>query len=711
MVEGTTSRDRSNQQDVARNARPTKGRRNPYTQIACEECRRRKIKCNGDKPCRRCGNLKLNCHYFANIKAPEQIVLSHSEDRDVAALKLQISSLQVELQSVLAQVRLSKHGRSPGSDDANSPPESALKQSSSISISNTDANDTLRHRDCLYHGPASAVFPYDIVRNNLQSMGIMDSPASASNALEFYSANELKTTQKEQDPLRLLSRGEALHLCELFAEEANIMYPFLDMDKLKSQIEIIFSNTHSKVTIPTQKYEGLSVDELDVVILMLAVSLVIESGGESEVGRSLFLFTKDRLKNKIWSPITLTGIKSLVLAGRYYFYSYEDERQAWRTIGIAARQCLELGLHRTEAYSTMSPEDADSARILFWSIFTLDRRWSFGTGLPFAIQEEDIDSSLPEPDATCFYLKTMIPYCRIGSRVWFSGLGTGNLSKLRADSMKQLDLQVLEWQKHIPEILQCPNPYSTDSDKRPGLRNLQVQIYVRTNIMRVLVYRPVLYSAQNIAENKKLADLCLYLAKDTIRVLYQMNKINGIYDTRQALFSFFILSSFAVILLACFHAPADFCACVQEEVSMALELIRGLDAKSRVAKRLWKVIEDLRDVGEGLGIFFPPKTSGQQGKDHAAPEVHESLGSHQPPALVFRGDEMPATGLQMSDELTGLLEATGVYNFPPAGSVEEDHSSLSSHSNKQSDINQASVRGWGNVDELFEIMDPLFQNS
>lgn len=27
----------------------------------------------------------------------------------------------------------------------------------------------------------------------------------------------------------------------------------------------------------------------------------------------------------------------------------------------------------------------------------LDRRWSFGTGLPFAIQDADIDPLLPEP--------------------------------------------------------------------------------------------------------------------------------------------------------------------------------------------------------------------------------------------------------------------------------------------------------------------------
>jgi hypothetical protein len=30
------------------------------------ECKRRKIKCNGQTPCQRCGNLNLECQYAPN---------------------------------------------------------------------------------------------------------------------------------------------------------------------------------------------------------------------------------------------------------------------------------------------------------------------------------------------------------------------------------------------------------------------------------------------------------------------------------------------------------------------------------------------------------------------------------------------------------------------------------------------------------------------
>ena len=72
---------------------------------------------------------------------------------------------------------------------------------------------------------------------------------------------------------------------------------------------------------------------------------------------------------------------------------------SYRIIGLAARMCLELGLHRRDAIMKTFPVEADWPRItrLFWSVYSLDRRWSFGTGLPFVIQDDDIDPSLPEP--------------------------------------------------------------------------------------------------------------------------------------------------------------------------------------------------------------------------------------------------------------------------------------------------------------------------
>jgi len=61
--------------------------------------------------------------------------------------------------------------------------------------------------------------------------------------------------------------------------------------------------------------------------------------------------------------------------------------------------CIELGIHRRDSLFRLVKNEQERASVikLFWSIYVLDRRWSFGTGMPFALQDADIDPNLPEP--------------------------------------------------------------------------------------------------------------------------------------------------------------------------------------------------------------------------------------------------------------------------------------------------------------------------
>lgn len=67
-------------------------------------------------------------------------------------------------------------------------------------------------------------------------------------------------------------------------------------------------------------------------------------------------------------------------------------------MGQVARHCIELGLHRRETLMNIPDEETRKNAIMtFWSAYTLDRRWSFGTGLPFVIQDAEVDPQLPRP--------------------------------------------------------------------------------------------------------------------------------------------------------------------------------------------------------------------------------------------------------------------------------------------------------------------------
>lgn len=69
---------------------PTGSRtRSPYVVKACDECRRRKIKCNGGDPCRRCDRLSLKCLYRAKRQHN-----SHPESIDVATILAELNALR-----------------------------------------------------------------------------------------------------------------------------------------------------------------------------------------------------------------------------------------------------------------------------------------------------------------------------------------------------------------------------------------------------------------------------------------------------------------------------------------------------------------------------------------------------------------------------------------------------------------------------------------
>ena len=72
-----------------------------------------------------------------------------------------------------------------------------------------------------------------------------------------------------------------------------------------------------------------------------------------------------------------------------------------------------MGLHRHETVTKTYPDKDECCLALkvFWSIYVLDRRYSFGTGMPFAVPEADIDPSLPEPVST-----PKVPLCHAVDR-------------------------------------------------------------------------------------------------------------------------------------------------------------------------------------------------------------------------------------------------------------------------------------------------------
>ena len=352
----------------------------------------------------------------------------------------------------------------------------------------------------------------------------------------------------------------------------------------------------------------------------------------------------------------------------------DEETLAWRTIGIVERMSLEKGLHRRETLAQPSIVAAGRDRVLrlFWSIYILDMRWSFGTGMPFSLEDTDIDPWLPEPEEKTPYLRVMIRYSRIAGKVWKFISAFNNTNEIKKDEMNYLNWQVLQWSGAIPESLRLdhhPLDQSRQDEPRSLLR-LRSLLYLRANQLRMLIHRPVLHSAAQIMRYPSESQTVVDIAKETIRFIARLNEASDIYRLQQVAFNWFLVSALAVLFLAVAQTPAQFSGSCREEFYMALELVKGFSTRSYISRRLWRSIRSLRKLGPQLGLHVQKHQSQHQlalqedsqagaGLYHGGGSEGTTMDSWDAPISTSAHSHSPLDGAQMTRELMEWFEAVG----------------------------------------------------
>ncbi|KAL7772009.1 hypothetical protein CFE70_001962 [Pyrenophora teres f. teres 0-1] len=544
-----------------------------------------------------------------------------------------------------------------------------------------------------FHGPTSNAFNVGVARSSLKTMGINASDEGEDEGALTQDATPRgsplmentvlpkRPMHTDKDPIWSVSKHEALRLVHVWHDEMGVMYPILEVDKLLGYTEMLFTFVEAAARSGLMQgalpgSDAMMDEQISILKLVLAITLVLEGGGKHPLGEKLFANVHKVVDRALSEPVSLHGITLLVLT---------------------------LGLHRRDTYTALfpDPEERAAALRMFWIIYVLDRRWSFGTGMPFALQDADIEKTLPKPA----YIHAMISYSVIGSKVWKSASDVGHQDKINKEDISFLDFQVLNWHRSIPESLKFIHPDSGRQVEPPGrlVHRLQVVLYLRANQMRILIYRPVLHTANTIIEHLEFAHVVVKVAKDTIRILTYINQTSDIYRSQQTMFNYFLISALAVLFLAVAHAPAEFSQQARDEFYMALELVRGLSSNSYVSKRLWKTIKTIKEVGPRLGLFI--RNDDTNDAHSSAAVAMAGLAGHSMDELALYSSGRNAGGLDtpngMACDLTTLFEAAGgIFNMNGFGGPS---------SSELSNANGEFVNGFRQEnDELAQILRELF---
>ncbi|KAL4773227.1 hypothetical protein BDW60DRAFT_206519 [Aspergillus nidulans var. acristatus] len=631
---------------------PRSRKRAKYTQLACNECKRRKLKCDGLPICSRCVRQKAQCIYTPSSHASTNIPATPTvENRDdglsnkFRTVDQQIEALRREMRAMSARMRELESASATPSASHN-----ASVSSSSVSAGLQRIMNRPGSPD--YVGPTSAEF--GIIPRQRPIAVADESDVEESDSTSAPSSAVMSDVEAmSNDPLGCLGKEEALRLVTVYENNVGVMYPCIDLDSVRSYVHDYYKDGKGPGPTPPviTDQDWFFARDVEVLKILLATALLAESHGRSERAALLADSVEDRFATRLKIP-EVDMKELLILTLLSIFHSYrDDEVISWRLIGMAVRGSMQLGLHRQETWlrtGGVFPGELQwtFASRLFWCIYVLDRKWSFGTGLPFAIQDSDMDTNLPEPGAATPYLTCMINYARLSTKIW--GLVMGWRSRPKAatsDYCSYLDFQVQQWIQSIPSELRFnPDPPTTtgtggntdtadsDSTGRTDNTMLQVLLALQANQLRILVYRQNLLSAESIETNASGALIAVETAKSTVHMLDYFSRVSDIYFQRPEPFNYFLLSALAALFLAVLHAPARFSQVCRNEFYAAVDMVRRSSTRARTSRRLQKIIRSLKLIR--LGLDVPARRSQQQtprpsrvGPRSGGPEIEHRSGS------------------------------------------------------------------------------------
>ena len=259
--------------------------------ICSNECKRRKIKCNGNTPCQRCGNLNLQCQY-----APNCCANGFKESDEFRNMNAQMQRLQEQVDNLYANLS-ALHS---GGDAVRLPARSESSISASQSMSpGTRYRPPPRHPS--FRGPTSSAFSLDVAKNTLHNMGyqgpgvddgpLSHDPTPVASPPAIQQALPSASHHPDRDPIRAFSKEEMIRLCRVYEEEMGLMYPILDIE----QVIIHGTNLHNFVEAAIRtgladpsNPKGIHDEQSCILKVILAISTVLEGDGQSEIGFRLF---------------------------------------------------------------------------------------------------------------------------------------------------------------------------------------------------------------------------------------------------------------------------------------------------------------------------------------------------------------------------------------------------------------------------------------
>ncbi|KAI0007454.1 fungal-specific transcription factor domain-containing protein [Xylariaceae sp. FL0662B] len=397
IAQGTSPSTTVSEQPPAPPRKPPKRDR---VALACQRCKTRKQKCDGQRPaCASCARLSLKCIYIVPL-----VPAAGEKKLYIKALEQRVAELETYLTSIgHFGVGVDNFGRSGQSSSSSQqiplmpssqaiqPPVPTLQQTQ-LGSDDDDANDILiAVRDL----SLSASGHYVGASSNINIGRVLSSVVHSQRG-SIPASHEEQSVQGDDDPapksvystnsgdvigVPFLTPAVAAKLLQGWFRHIATRYPVL----------------HSARVMHLHNNRESLTDDYDQTILHLIYAVSgrwLESAGD--VGHFFSDQHYDLALQEMDSVLRFRDSRTvdyLLLLALYCTRAPRDPG-AWTYVGAAIRLCIELGLHRRPRRYQPSVEGEMNKR-RFWTSYFLDRDISIAIGRPPSISDHDIDADLP----------------------------------------------------------------------------------------------------------------------------------------------------------------------------------------------------------------------------------------------------------------------------------------------------------------------------
>jgi hypothetical protein len=388
---------------------------------ACDECRRKKIKCDGKQPCTHCQVYSYECTYDkpSNRRrnpAPQYIEALESKLSRAETL-LRKFMPDVDLndpsldQSVQQEFRIREQARIHAATRQKQQAGSSVKKDAQLrsmidSVGQLELNEK---GDYDFHGTSSGSVFFRRMKDHFRSLlgkdqlpqmprspqpqGVLSLDSPKSTASSPYNSANLPHTYD------LPPKDKAIALCTESLSNATCLLRIVHIPSFYEMLDSLYEKAPEAFEIEDIRFLALAYS-------VMALGCMYNVPDRKSAGvlpykvahdEGLKYYTAARnLLQDITECRDLTSLQALLFM-ILFIQSISNLSTCYGFVGIALRSALRMGLHRHLPNIQLSAVESESRRRVFYVCRQLDTYVSALLGFPLLLNDDDIDQPLPTP--------------------------------------------------------------------------------------------------------------------------------------------------------------------------------------------------------------------------------------------------------------------------------------------------------------------------